>query len=149
MTYQQLWNQVESLEREVQPAAADTPTRGVRYDPAVLEHWLAELPTALRADVRLGREILTEMFENVRIGDEERLSRQCPVCRQALGKVTPQHFQRYGLTLPEAYKAFPGLGFTKKARLQLQPSPSGILKTLQVYCSVVAGAGFEPATFGL
>ena len=44
---------------------------------------------------------------------------------------------------------FPGLGLTKKARLIIQPSPSGILKTLKVYCSMVAGAGFEPATFGL
>lgn len=44
--------------------------------------------------------------------------------------------QTHGLTLDQAYRGFPGLGFTKKARLIIQPSPSGILNTLKGHCSM-------------
>ena len=64
-------------------------------------------------------------------------------------RIGPQHMKTHGLTLDKAYRDVPGMGFTKKARLIIQPSPTGILNTLKVHCSVVAGAGFEPATFGL
>lgn len=69
----------------------------------------------------------------------------CPVCGEEQGKLSPQHMQTHGLTLDQAYGSFPGLGFTKKARLIIQPSPSGLLNTLKVHCLMVAGAGFGKA----
>ena len=65
-----------------------------------------------------------------------------------LGKLTPQHLAQHGLTLQEGYRRFPELGFSKRARLVIQPSPDGLLKTGEVFGLMVAGAGFEPATFG-
>jgi hypothetical protein len=49
-----------------------------------------------------------------------------------LEKVNPEPFQRHGLTLGKAYLNDPRLGFTKKARLIIQPSPRGIMDTLQL-----------------
>ena len=50
---------------------------------------------------------------------------------------------RHGLSLHECYKRFPGLGFTKEARLIIQPSPEGLLQTGEVFGLMVAGAGFS------
>ena len=148
-TYQQLWNQVEAMEQETRAAATQDRPVEIHYDPAVVQEFIAHLPDTLHADVRLGREFLQETLQNVRIEDGDRRLARCPVCGKEQGKIGPQHMKTHGLTLDKAYREFPGLGFTKKARLFIQPSPSGILNTLKVHCSVVAGAGFEPATFGL
>ena len=71
------------------------------------------------------------------------------MCQQLLGKLTPQHMAVHGLTLRESYRRFPELGFNERARLLVQPSPEGLLKTGEVFGLMVAGAGFEPATFAL
>src|SRR5207245_3571402 len=108
---------------------------------------LARLPQALRADVRLGREFLRETLRHIRVAAEQYRPRRCPLCQQQLGKLTPQHMRRHGLTLPDAYRKFAGLAFNRGARLLIQPSPDGLLNTGKVFGLVVAGAGFEPATF--
>ncbi len=46
----------------------------------------------------------------------------------------------HGLTLRESYRKFPELGFNKRARLLVQPSPEGLLKTGEVFGLMVAGA---------
>ena len=99
--------------------------------------------------MRLGREFLRETLKYVRVEPREERTRLCPVCQQRLGKLTPQHLARHGLSLSEGYRKFPELGFTKRARLVIQPSPEGLLRTGEVFGLLVAGAGFEPATFGL
>lgn len=71
------------------------------------------------------------------------------VCRQILGKLTPQHMGKHGPTLDEAYRRSPQLGFTGSARVGLQPDAEGILRNAEVYGLVVAGEGFEPTTSGL
>jgi site-specific DNA recombinase len=147
-TYQRIWAKVEQLEQE-RPADPDFVATEIRYDRAVVEDFVARLPEALRADVRLGREFLRETLQYVRIADGGDRQRTCPICDQALGKITPQHFARHGVALREGYRSFPELGFTKGARLVIQPSPEGLLNTGEVFGLVVAGAGFEPATFGL
>jgi len=73
----------------------------------------------------------------------------CPVCQQELGKLTPQHLARHGQSMREAYRRFPELGFAKRARLVVQPSPEGVLQNGEVFGLMVAGGGFEPLTFGL
>jgi hypothetical protein len=134
---------VEAFEQEARVAAAPQGQPGeFRYDPAVVRTFAAKLPESLQADVRLGREFLQEDLEQVRIEDGDRRTPPCPICGEAIGKVNPQHFQRHALTLEEAYKSYPALGFTKKPRLIIQPSPEGIVNTLKVDCSMVAGAGF-------
>ncbi len=72
----------------------------------------------------------------------------CPVCGKAQGKITPQHMARHDLSLEEAYRRFPQLGFNRKARLIIQPGPISRLGTIEVH-GEVAGGGFEPPTFGL
>ena len=72
-----------------------------------------------------------------------------PCSEGGLQKLTPQHLRLHGLDLQEGYRRYPELGFTKGARLLIQPSPEGLLNTGKVFGLVVAGAGFEPATFGL
>src|SRR5262249_46642878 len=107
------------------------------------------LPEALRGDLQLGREFLRETIQYVRVCDGDQRDRTCPICNQTLGKLTPQHLLRHGVALQEGYRRFPELGFTKGARLVIQPSPKGLLNTGEVFGLVVAGAGFEPAIFGL
>ncbi|MGD0267356.1 MAG: hypothetical protein ABSD47_20780 [Candidatus Methylomirabilota bacterium] len=121
----------------------------ITYDPAVLRQFLANLPDRLRANVQAGREFLREALVEVRVEDGDGQQTMCPVCRKELGNITPQHMRTHGLTIQESYRRFPGLGFNKKARLQVQPSPAGILRSGKVFGLMVAGAGFEPATFGL
>jgi hypothetical protein len=49
-------------------------------------------------------------------GSTEHYDRQarCPVCRKERGKIGPQHMKTHGLTRDDAYRGFPGLGFTKR-----------------------------------
>src|SRR5439155_12729477 len=121
----------------------------IRYDRSVVEDFLRHLPAGLRADRQRGREFLQDTVRAIRIADEGDRPRVCPVCHEVLGKLTPQHLAAHGLTLHEGYRRFPELGFNKRARLVIQPSPDGLLKTGEVFGLMVAGAGFEPATFGL
>lgn len=65
------------------------------------------------------------------------------------GKIDPQQMKTYEMTLHRTYWELLELGVTKKARPVTQPSPSGISNTLKVRGLKIAGAGFEPATFGL
>ena len=147
-TYQRIWVQVEQLEQE-QPANPEPASVEIHYDRAVVEDFVARLPEALRADVRLGREFLRETLRQVRIADAGHRQRTCPICEQTLGKITPQHLAVHGIALQDSYRRFPELGFTKGARLTIQPSPAGLLNTGEVFGLVVAGVGFEPTTFGL
>ena len=148
-TYQQIWDQVEALERDRKEVLAEQAPTEIRYDRSVVEDFVAHLPEALRDEARLGREFLRETLKHVRVEAQEERPRLCPVCHQELGKLTPQHLARHGLSMREGYRRFPELGFTKRARLVIQPSPEGLLQTGEVFGLMVAGAGFEPATFGL
>jgi DNA invertase Pin-like site-specific DNA recombinase len=148
-TYQQIWDQVETLEREREEASTEDVRTEVRYDRSVVEDFVAHLPEALRSETRLGREFLRETLKHVRVEAQEERPTRCPVCHKELGKLTPQHLGRHGLSMREGYRRFPQLGFTKRARLVIQPSPEGLLQTGEVFGLLVAGAGFEPATFGL
>ena len=91
----------------------------------------------------LGREFLRETLKYVRVVVQESRPRVCPVCRQQFAKLTPQHMARHGLDMKESYKKFPDLGFTRRARLVIQPSPEGLLQTGEVFGLMVAGAGFS------
>jgi site-specific DNA recombinase len=147
--YQALWDEVSSLEREQLSASRSRACSEIRYDRTVLDDFLAHLPDGLRSNIRSGREFLHETLKQVRVAGEDKRPRHCPVCSKQLGKLTPQHLAQHGLTLQEGYRKFPELGFNKRARLVIQPSPDGLLQTGEVFGFVVAGAGFEPATFGL
>ncbi len=148
-TYQALWDEVSSLERQQLSDSPSCASSEIRYDRVVLEDFLAHLSDGLRADVRSGREFLQETLKQIRVAGEDTRPRRCPVCSKHLGKLTPQHLAQHGLTLQEGYRKFPELGFNKRARLLIQPSPEGLLQTGEVFGLMVAGAGFEPATFGL
>ena len=147
-TYQRVWDQAEALER-IGSSASEPQLSEIRYDRTVVTDFLARLPQALRADVRLGREFLRETLKHIRVSAGQDRPRRCPLCQQQLGKLTPQHMTRHGWTLRDAYGRFADLGFNRGARLLIQPSPDGLLNTGEVFGLMVAGAGFEPATFGL
>ncbi len=142
-TYQRLWAQVEQLEQEPESSAPDSAATEIHYDRAVVKDFVSRLPEALRADVGLGREFLRGTLQNVRVTDGDERRRTCPICDQILGKITPQHLALHGIAAKESYLRFPELGFTKGARLVIQPSPEGLLNTGKVFGLVVAGARFE------
>ena len=146
-TYQRAWAQVEQLEQESQSPGPDSAATEIHYDRAVVKDFVSSLPEALRTDVGLGREFLRETLQYVRVTDGGERQRTCPICGQTFGKITPQHLALHGVPLRQGYLRFPELGFTKGARLIIQPSPEGLLNTGKVFGLVVAGAGFEPATF--
>jgi len=104
------------------------------------QHFVSRLPEALRADVGLGREFLRETLQHVRVTGGGERRRTCPICDRPLGKITPQHLALHGVGSRESYLRFPALGFTKGARLVVQPSPEGLLNTGKVFGLVVAGA---------
>ena len=138
-TYQRIWAQVEQLEQE-QPANHESASIEIHYDRAVIEDFVARLPEALHADLRLGREFLRETLRHVRVADTGHRLRMCPICEKIMGKTTPQHLALHGVALRDGYRRFPELGFTKGARLIIQPSPEGLLNTAKVFGLVVAGA---------
>jgi hypothetical protein len=150
--YEDLWDEVERVDAEAATSRSRArETIEIRYDRSVVEDFVRHLPAVLRADVEQGREFLHETLRSVRIREEGRRARVCPLCRAALGKLTPQHLAQHGLTLREGYRRFPELGFSKRARLVIQPSPEGLLQTGEVFGLLVAGARFElwtrPLTF--
>src|SRR6516162_5733313 len=98
----------------------------IHYDRAVVKDFVSRLPEALRADVGLGREFLRETLQYVRVTDGGERRRTCPICDQALGKITPQHVALHSVAPPGGLFEFPELGFTKGARLVTQPSPASI-----------------------
>jgi hypothetical protein len=147
--YQEIWNYITALDAQSVGGPNPSPRLELRYDATVLKDFLANLPEALRSDVGTGREFIHQTLRCIRIESGGRRVRQCPVCGKPLAKPTPQHMAKHGRTPPEAYSMFPALGFTRGARLLIEPSPEGLLNTSKVFGLVVAGAGFEPATFGL
>ena len=50
-TYQQFWNQVEAMEQETRAAAAQDRPVEIRYDPAVVQAFIAHLPDTLQARI--------------------------------------------------------------------------------------------------
>jgi site-specific DNA recombinase len=147
-TYQSLWDRIESLDRQGTPDTTQSTPSAIHYDRGVIEDFLAHLPEAIRVDISLGRELLRDLVSEVRISDEGPRPTICPLCGKVLAKLTPQHMACHELSLQEAYRRFPQLGFNRKARLVIQPGPHSLFDTLEVY-GEVAGDGFEPSTFGL
>jgi len=142
-TYQEIWDQVEVLEKDTGPEPPASGPTEVRYDRSVVEDFVTRLPEALTVDVQLGREFLQETLKSIRVGPGEDRARQCPLCWKSLGKLTPQHLAQHDLTLHEGYRRFPELGFTKRAQLLIQPSPEGLLQTGEVFGLMVAGARYH------
>ena len=125
------------LEQETQSPGRESSAVEIRYDRAVVEDFVTRLPEALRVDVRLGREFLRETVQYVRVTDGGERRRTCPICRKTLGKITPQP--------PSAARCG-----SSRRRLQVSRArvyQRGLLNTGKVFGLVVAGAGFEPATF--
>src|SRR5262249_57866560 len=96
-----------------------------------------------------GGESRREPPGHVRTADLGHRQGTCRICAQARGKLPPQPLAVHGVALRDGYRRFPELGFTKGARLTIQPSPEGLMNTGEVFGLVVAGVGFEPTTFGL
>jgi len=59
LSYQQVWDQVQSLEKEAR-SGSRSPFKEVRYDRAVVEDFISRLPETLCAHVDLGREFLQQ-----------------------------------------------------------------------------------------
>jgi len=106
-TYQRVWERVEVLEREAQLGRRASGVTEVRYDREVLKDFVASLPTALRADVPQGRELLNETLESIRVTKTGNHRPACPVCGKAFPKLTVQHLATHGLTFEEAYRRYP------------------------------------------
>ena len=89
-TYQQVWAQVEALEkRDAVATTPDVPPRvEVRYDPAAARDFLACLPEGLRANMQFGREFLRDTLVEVRIQDGADRPTVCPVCGEVQGAST-------------------------------------------------------------
>jgi site-specific DNA recombinase len=143
LSYQQIWDQVQSLERQ---ARSDSPSlfNEVRYDRSVVEDFISRLPETLCAQIDLGREFLQQTLEQIKIADVGEREISCPICKKALKKLTPQHLGKHGLGLEESYRKFPQLGFNRCTRVIIKPSGGGMLHSAKVFCLMVAGQGLEP-----
>ena len=149
-TYQRLWEKVETRERRLpMPKYAVSQASEIEYDRAVVEDFASRLPEALQADVTLGREFLKETLRGIRVAAKAEREIVCPLCDLRLGKLTPQHMAKHGLSIVQTYQRFPQLGFTRNACLVVEPHPEGIIRGGKVFGLMVAGEGFEPSTSGL
>ncbi len=142
LSYQQIWDQVQSLEKEAR-SDSPSPFKEVRYDRAVVEDFISRLPETLCAHVDLGREFLQQTLERIKIADVGEREISCPICKTALKKSTPQHFRKHGLGLEESYRKFTQLGFNRCTRVIIQPTAGGMLFTSKVFGLMVAGQGLE------
>jgi hypothetical protein len=76
--YQEVWDQVDALERERAQAPSDEGRMEIRYDRSVVEDFVAHLPEALRSETQSGREFLRETLKYVRVVAQESRPRVCP-----------------------------------------------------------------------
>jgi site-specific DNA recombinase len=146
LSYQRIWDRVQSLEREAR-SDAHSPYTEIRYDRTVVQDFISRLPETLPADVDLGREFLRETLAQIRVSDGGQREISCPICKAALRKLTPQHFDKHGLGLQESYRKFPQLGFNRCARIIIQPSARGLLSRSKVFGLMIARQGLEVSVF--
>jgi DNA invertase Pin-like site-specific DNA recombinase len=148
--YQRIWDEVQAMEKSLEDQEPGRPRAvTVSYSRSAALDFFAHLPEFLRGNPEAGREFLREIVREIRISNEGRKGKGCPACGDPVGALVPQHLKKHGLTRAECLQIYPGAGFTKKARLEIEPNPEGILGAGKVFGLVVAGAGFEPAAFGL
>ncbi len=136
---------LEKVERSFHPISID---RGL-----ILQA-LDNLDTVLSQDPLLGKEFLAGLIDRVVISplssdDEEPAKLRCPVCGRVQGKITPQHAARHDMTVEELMRRYPHLGVNQPVRVRIFPNIKNLLPEEEVVYEMVAGAGFEPATFGL
>jgi hypothetical protein len=113
-SYQQIWDQVEALDRECAEESADQERMEIRYDRSVVEDFVANLPGALRSKVRLGRKFLRESLKSIRVIAQENRPRLCPVCRQQLGKLRRNTWPGTVWTSKRATESSPNWGLPKE-----------------------------------
>jgi len=142
VAYQEVWEQVQSVEREPRVLSSALYTE-LRYERSVAHDFVSHLPEALRDNLDLGREFLREVLVQIKISSLGEREILCPLCGKHLGKLTPQHVAKHGLGLEETYRKFPQLGFSKYARLLIQPCETGLLGRAKVDGLMVADQGLE------
>ncbi len=146
--YQSACDEVERIERSQR-----LHVQKVRrtYDPGLVSKFIEELDQGvLDCDPEGGREFLACVLRKVEITDIGPKLHECGLCGTKLAKVTPQHAHVHGFAMKDFYRADLGAGFTRRVRVSIHPDPEGVLKTSgEVVYGMVAGAGFEPTTFGL
>ncbi len=128
--------------------------RPISIDTTLVREALDNLEDVLHRDRLLAKEFLAGLIDRVVItplggkaAREHRL--RCPVCNRVQGKITPQHARRHGMTVASMMKTYPHLGVNQPVEVRIFPNIKDLLPEEEVVYSMVAGAGFEPATFGL
>ena len=135
---------LEALEHENQT---------IKIDPGLIEAALKCLDEVLKKDEYLAKEFLSGMIDEIVIspvgsGDVVP-GHRCPICGKHLKRLSPQHAKRHGMTVDRMMAEFPELGVNQPVEIQLVPNMKDLLSEEEVVYMMVAGAGFEPATFGL
>lgn len=139
--YQRIWDEVQAVEKSLADQGPEEPRAvTVSYSRSAALDFFAHFPEFLRANEAAGREFLREIVREIRISNEGEKERACPECGERVGALVPQHLKKHGLTRSECLRIYPGAGFTKKARLSIEPSPEGIVGAGKAFGLVVAGA---------
>jgi hypothetical protein len=73
----------------------------------------------------------------------------CPLCGLSIKRLTPQHAAKHGLSIEAMATAHPEFGVTQPVEVRIKLNMKDLLAKEEVVYILVAGAGFEPATFGL
>ena len=112
------------------------------------------LHAVLETDIDLAREFVAGMVRQIVVRpiattQAWRRAVRCPFCGLPIKGLTPQHAEGNGLSLEGMTTSYPELGVSQPVEVRIAFNMKDLLANEEAVYSLVAGAGFEPATFGL
>jgi site-specific DNA recombinase len=123
-------------------------------DTGLIQDALEHLDAVLATDIDLAREFLAGMVTSILVRPlpptaEGSRGIHCPLCGRSIKRLTPQHAAKHGFSVEEMAAAHPEFGVTQPIEVRIRLNMKDLLAKEEVVYIMVAGAGFEPATFGL
>ena len=134
--------------------ALERQTKCLTIDTGLIKDALENLDKVLDTDLDMAREFLAAMVGRILVHPlsntkGHRQGIRCPLCGLSIKKLTPQHAARHGLSVEEMATAHPEFGVSQPVEIRIGLNMKDLLTKEEVVHCMVAGAGFEPATFGL
>ncbi|MGV8041487.1 MAG: hypothetical protein AB2L07_15975 [Thermoanaerobaculaceae bacterium] len=135
-------------------AALQRQTKRLTLDTGLITDALENLGAVLHTDIDLAREFLAGMVTRILVrpvpaAPERPPGIRCPLCGVSIKRLTPQHAALHGLGVEEMAAAHPQFGVSQPVEVRILLNMKDLLPKEEVVYILVAGAGFEPATFGL
>ncbi len=135
-------------------AAMQRETKRLTFDTGLVQDAVQNLEKVLETDIDLAREFLAGIVTSILVrplppSPQRAGGIRCPLCGVSVKRLTPQHAALHGLEVDEMATAHPEFGVSQPVEVRILLNMKDLLPKEEVVYILVAGAGFEPATFGL